>query len=334
MNSASGSVLFVDAKGQGFTRNLSALRDEILGLSRALPVRYFFADLDSADEAPTTEHREMRRLLRHASAQANWIISASDSRHVRSCRGAKGQRRVLLLSPRLNSIDVTVARRERLTGYTDVVVAGSAFVAGAEALFPGCRVHAAGLPVFAELVSDEARARARARLATACPQSVGKRVVVISTQRSPQQVFGESTVRELTERLPEDVFLVLDIPDMLASLESETADLEEHVFVNDGALGLFTLVALGDVLLTSRFRDAVYFSATGRDLFLLNTRQNVGTLGDKLPDDYSGLGIADVSELPMALAGSYDESARSQFQSVYAVSDAGASVSSIVDILF
>ena len=334
MSAATGSVLFVDAKGQGFNRNLAALRDEVLGSRRSLTVQYFFADFDSTGAVPARELRSMRRLLRHASAEAKWIVSASDSEHVRELREADGQRRVLLLSPRLNLVDATAARAEPLTGYTDIVVPGSAFIAATEARFPGARVHAVGLPVFAELASDEARVRARLELATACPQSAGKRVVVITTQRSPQQVFGESSVRQLAERLPEDVFLVLDIPDVLSSIESETADLAERLFVNDGALGLFTLLAAGDTLLTSKFRDAVYFSATARGLLLLNTRQNVGTMGDKLPDAYSGLGVADVSELPLALTGPYDESARAQFQSAYAVSDPAVSVARVIDGLF
>ena len=334
MSAATGSVLFVDAKGHGFTRNIAALRDEVLGSCRLLPVRYFFADLDSTGAVPARELRSMLRLLRHASAEANWIVSASDSEHVRELRGADGQRRVLLLSPRLNLVDATAARVEPSIGYTDVVVPGSAFIAAAEARFPGARVHAAGLPVFAELASDAARARARSELATACPQSAGKQVVVITTQRSPQQLFGESNVRQLAERLPDDIFLVLDVPDILSRIESETSDLEERLFVNDGALGLFTLLALGDTLLTSKFRDAVYFSATGRGLFLLNTQQNVGTMGDKLPDAYSGLGVADVFALPPALTGSYDESARAQFQSAYAVSDPAATVTRVIDSLF
>lgn len=276
----------------------------------------------------------MLRLLRHASAEARWIVSASDSEHVRELRGAESQRRVLLLSPRLNLVDATAARVEPLTGYTDIVVPGNAFIAATEARFPGARVHAVGLPVFAELASDASRALARSELATACPQSVGKRVVVITTQRSPERLFGESSVRQLAERLPDDVFLVLDVPDILSSIESETADLEELLFVNDGALGLFSLLASGDTLLTSKFRDAVYFSATGRGLFLLNTPENVGTMGDKLPDAYSRLGLADVFGLPTALTGSYDESARAQFQSVYAVSDPAASVARVIDGLF
>lgn len=333
MSAARGPVLFLDAKGQGFTRNLAALRDELLGRRPSIPARYFFADLEP-DAVSAKEHRAMRRLLDRASAEASWVISASDSEYHRGCRGGDAQRRILVLGPRLALVDATAERGEPVGGYTDVVVSGSAFAAAAEAQFPGARVHALGLPMFAELVWNEARVRARAELAIACPKSAGKRVVVVTTQRSPKQVFDTSSVRDLVERLPEDVFLVLDIPDMLSVLESETPDLEERVFVNDGALGIFTLLALGDTLLTSRFRDAVYFSVTGRSLFLLNTRRNVGTLGDRLSVDYAGLGIADVFELPAALTGSYDEPARLQFQSVFAVPDPASSSARLVEALF
>ena len=334
MSAASGSVLFLDATGQGFTRNLAALRDELMGLRPALRMRYFFADLESKDAAPAKERRAMRRLLVRASAQAGWIISASDSEHVRACRGDEDQRRILVLSPRLDLVDATVEQGEPTAGYTDVVIPGRAFVAAAQTRFPGARLHAVGLPVFSELVSNEARERARAELEVACPESVGKRVVVLTTQRTPPQVFGSSSVRELAAQLPEDVFLVLDVPKMLPTLEYETADLGQRVFVNDGSLGLFSLLALGDILLTSRFRDAVYFSATGRRLVLLNTQRNVGTLGDRLPGHYAPLGIADVIELPHALAEPYDERARLQFQHAYAVPDPASSVSGLVEALF
>jgi len=260
--------------------------------------------------------------------------SASDSEFVAGCSGPRNQRRVLLLSPRLNLVDGAAAQGEPVVGYTDVVVAGDAFRAAAEARFPGSQVHAIGLPVFTELLSDEVRAHARAQLATAAPWSAGKRTVVITVQRSPEQVFGESSVRELAESLPDDVFLVLDIPGVSSTLESETADLEGRVFVNDGALGLFTVLALADTLLTSRFRDAVYFAATGRGLLLLNTRRNVGTLGDRLPDEFARLGVPDVSELPSALAEPYAEDARLRFQSAYAVPDPASSLSMLVDALF
>ena len=334
MSTASGSVLFLDATGQGFSRNLAAVRDELLGLRPALRMRYFFADLESRSAVRATERRSMRRLLDHASAQAGWVISASDSAYIRAHRGNEDQRRILVLSPRLDLVDATVKRGKPTAGYTDVVIPGPAFAAAAQARFPGAHLHAGGLPVFSELVSNEARERARAELEVACPESADKRVVVLTTQRTPQQVFGSSSVRELAARLPEDVFLVLDIPKMLPTLESETADLGQRVFVNDGSLGLFMLLALGDTLLTSRFRDAVYFSVTGRRLVLLNTQRNVGTLGDRLPSDYAPLGIADVTELPHALAEPYDESARLQFQHAYAVPNPASSVSSLVDELF
>ena len=334
MSVASGSVLLLDAKGQGFSRNLAALRDELLLAHAALSLTYFFASLGEDDSAPAKAPRALRRELDRATANANWVLSASDSRYVRGCSGPGTQRRVLLLSPRLNLVDATDVQGDSVRGYTDVVVPGAAFRTAAEARFPGSQVHAIGLPVFTELLSDEVRAHARAQLSTAAPGSAGKRVVVITAQRAPEQVFGESSVRELVESLPDDVFVVLDIPGVLSTLESETADLAQRLFVSDGALGLFTLLALADTLLTSRFRDAVYFAVTGRRLVLLNTRENVRTMGDRLPDEYARLGIPDVSELPAALGEPYAEDARLRFQSAYAVPDPATSLSALVDALF
>ncbi len=334
MSAASGSVLFLDAKGQGFSRNLAALRDELLVSHPELPLKYFFANLGEDDAALTRESRALLRELNHATGTANRVVSASDSEFVRGCSGPQGQRRVLLLSPRLNLVDATDMQGDPVAGYTDVIVPGAAFRAAAEARFPGSRVHAIGLPVFTELLSDAVRAHARAQLSTAAPGSAGRRVVVITGQRSPEQVFGESSVRELVESLPDDVFLVIDIPGVSSTLESEATDLAERVFVNDGVLGLFTVLALADTVLTSRFRDAVYFAATGRKLLLLNTRRNVGTLGDRLPDEYERLGIPDVSQLPSALAEPYGEDVRRRFQSAFAVPDPATSLSALVGELF
>lgn len=332
MSQTPGSALFLDATGQGFTRNLAALRDELLELRPALPMEYFFADLDSRDEVSGSERRAMRRLLKQASSDAGWVISATDSRHVRR-RGPKDQRRILLVTPRLSLVDRAASGRP-MSGYTDVVVAGGAFVSKAHALYPGARVHSMGLPVFAELVSTEVRDRARAQLETTCPQSAGKRIVLITTRRKPQQVFGITSVQELVKQLPEDVFLILDIPGVLDTLESEPADLGDRLFVNEGALGIFTLLALADNLLTSQFRDAVCFAVTGRKLLLLNSRELTGTLGDKLPGEYSCLGITDVTELPAALAAPYDESVRTRFQSVYAVTDPARTATELTNVLF
>jgi len=334
MSAASGPVLFMDAKGQGFSRNLAAVRDEMLVSRPELPVRYFFARFDADDSAPAKESRALLRELNRATTDADRILSASDSELVAGCCGPPGQRRVLLLSPRLNLVDATAAQGDPVLGYTDVVVPGAAFRVAAEARFPTSQVHAIGLPVFTELLSDEVRVKARAQLSTAAPGSADKRIVVVTSQRAPEMVFGEASVRELAESLPDDVFLVLDIPGVLPTLASETADLEQRVFVNDGALGLFTMLSLADTVLTSRFRDAVYFAVTGRKLVLLNTRRNAGTLGDRLPDEYLRLGIPDVSELPSALAEPYAEDARLRFQSAYAVADPATSLSALIAELF
>jgi len=333
MSGRPDAVLFLDASGQGFTRNLAALRDQLLRERPHSPLRYCFADLES-DVVPEDEIRSARRLIKKMTADAGWVITAAESEQARRSRFGSGPRRVLILSPRLALVAETAAADEPVRGYTDVIVAGSAFEATAQARFPGSRVHTLGLPVFAELSSADVRERARAQLATLCPQSVGKRIVVITTKRTPEQIFGRMSAVELVELLPQDVFLILDMPGILPTLEAEPAQLAERLFVNDGALGLFLLLALGDELLTSKFRDAVYFSVTGRTLRFLNTEKNVGTLGDKLPDEYVGLGIPDVADLSEAMKQPYDESARRRFQSVYAVEDPARSASAIVDALF
>jgi len=277
-------ALFLDATGRGFTRNLAAVRDLLLRERPNVPPRYFFADMD-ADAATKGERRAMDRMLRTATERAGWVITASESPHARLGRGAADQRRVLLLAPRLGLVDDSAAPEEPVAGYTDVIVPGRAFTDTAESRFPGARVQALGLPVFAELVSESLRARARSQLLTLCPHAERKRIVVITTQRRPEQVFGVATVAELAERLPDDVFLVVDLPIMLKTLEHAPSRLAERVFVNDGAFGIFSLLALADELLTSKFRDAVYFSVTGRALRFLNSEKNVGTLGDKLPSE-------------------------------------------------
>lgn len=334
MSDTTRAALFVDTTGQGFSRNLASLRDELLGARPTQPVRYFFADLESEDATTEADRRDMRTLLDRASADASHLITASDSKYIRGCRGEQGQRRVLLVSPRLNLVDGSALSGKPTDGYTDVVVPGGAFIPSARNSFPDARVHAKGLPVFAELVSAESRDRARRELATLCPGSVGKRVVVVTTQRSVQKTFGIQSVVELAASLPDDVFLVLDVPGALATLESAPASLADRVFVNDGALGLFKLLALGDCLLTSKFRDAVYFSVTGRSLLTLGSKRSIGVRRDLLPADYRALGIADVSDLPAALTGSYDESARVRFQATYAVTAPENSASQLVDILF
>ncbi len=335
MSNSKSQVLFLDTTGQGFSRNLSALRNELLRARRdPLAMKYFFADLESRGLTTEVDLRAMRAQLDQASTTASWVITASESKHLRHGDAPKNQRRVLLLSPRLNLLDAGAKAGKPVVGYTDVVVPGSAFLPSAQRRFPHSRIHASGLPVFAELASDALREQARHQLATLCPASTGKRIVVVTTQRTPEKVFGVVSVRELAARLPEDAFLVLDVPGLLPTLELESASLAERVFVNDGALGLFGLLALGDVLLTSKFRDAVYFAVTGRNLFTLNSKRSIGALADTLPDDYRALGIADVSELPEALSGSYDKPARSRFQATYAVPDPEQSVSRIVDALF
>ena len=326
-------ALFLDATGRGFTRNLAAVRDLLLRERPNVPPRYFFADMD-ADAATKGERRAMDRMLRTATERAGWVITASESPHARLGRGAADQRRVLLLAPRLGLVDDSAAPEEPVAGYTDVIVPGRAFTDTAESRFPGARVQALGLPVFAELVSESLRARARSQLLTLCPHAERKRIVVITTQRRPEQVFGVATVAELAERLPDDVFLVVDLPIMLKTLEHAPSRLAERVFVNDGAFGIFSLLALADELLTSKFRDAVYFSVTGRALRFLNSEKNVGTLGDKLPSEFAPLGIADVAELPAALAGSYDADARARFQAVYAVEDPASAAAALVRALF
>jgi len=333
MSARRDAVLFLDASGQGFTRNLAALRDQLLRERPQSPLRYFFADLES-NAVPEDERRLTRRLLRKMTADSGWVITATESEQARRSRFAAGRRRVLILSPRLALVDETAAVPAPVPGYTDVIVAGSAFAATAQARFPGSQVHALGLPVFAELVSADVRDRARAQLATLCPGSAGKRVVVITAKRTPEQIFGRTSAAELVTHLPQDVFLILDVPGVLPTLEAEPAQLAERLFVNDGTFGLFSLLALGDELLTSKFRDAVYFSVTGRTLRFLNSEKNVGTLGDRLPDEYSGLGIPDIADLSEAMKLPYDETARLQFQSVYAVEDPARSASAIVNALF
>ena len=335
MSNPKPQVLFLDTTGQGFSRNLSALRDELLRARRdTLAMKYFFADLESADVTTAVDFHAMRAQLDQASATASWVITASESKHPRHGDAPEGQKRVLLLSPRLNLVEAGAKAGKPVVGYTDVVVPGSAFVTSVQRRYPHSRIHAPGLPVFAELVSDTLREQARNQLATLCPASTGKRIVVVTTQRALEKVFGVASVAEVAASLPGDVFLVLDVPGLLDTLGSEPASLADSVIVNDGSLGLFGLLALGDILLTSKFRDAVYFAVTGRGLFLLNTERNVDTLGDKLPDDYRRLGIVDVSVLPDALSATYDEAARLQFQSTYAVLDPEASVTRIVDALF
>lgn len=334
MSDTTRPVLFLDTTGQGFSRNLAALRDGLLSAHQGLAMRYFFADLESASATAEVDLSETRTLLAQVSSEAGWVITASESKHSRGGGAPKDQRRVHLLSPRLTLAEADGRAGKPMNDYTDVVVPGSAFVPHAQKRFPHAQVHAVGLPVFAELASDTLREQARHQLATLCPASTGKRIVVLTTQRAPENVFGATTVRALAATLPEDAFLVLDIPGMLPALESEPASLADRVFVNDGALRLFSLLALADILLTSKFRDAVYFAVTGRNLFLLNTEANVETLGGKLPVDYEPLGIVDVSALPDALSAAYDEAARLHFQSAYAVLDPETSVTRVVDALF
>jgi len=335
MSEAKRRVLFLDTTGQGFSRNLAALRNELLCARQGLlAMQYCFADLESTDVTTDVELHVMRAQLDQASATASWVVTASESKNPRHSDALEGQKRVLFLSPRLNLVDADGKAGKPVDDYTDVVVPGSAFVPSAQKRFPHARIHALGLPVFAELVSDALREQARHQLATLCPASADKRIVVVTTQRSPGKVFGVANVGEVAARLPEDVFLVLNVPGLLETLESAPASLADRVFVNGGAFGLFSLLALGDILLTSKFRDAVYFAVTGRSLFTLSSKRSVGALGDKLPDDYRVLGIADVSALPQALSGAYDEAARQRFQATYAVLDPETSVTRIVDTLF
>lgn len=335
MSDAKREVLFLDTTGQGFSRNLAALRDELLCARQGLlAMRYFFADLEAADVTTAAELRAMRAQLDQASANASWAVTASESKYPRHSEAPEGQKRVLLLSPRLSLVDAGAKAGKPLSDFTDLVVPGSAFVPSAQKRFPHARVHALGLPVFSELVSDALREQARHQLATLCPASADKRIVVVTTQRAPEKVFGVQSVAEVAARLPSDAFLVLHVPGLLETLESAPASLADRVFVNDGALGLFSLLALGDILLTSKFRDAVYFAVTGRSLFTLGPKRTVGALGDTLPPEYKRLGIADVSALPEALSAAYDEPARLRFQATYAVLDPEASVTRIVDTLF
>lgn len=306
-------VLLVHTKGMRLPFALTALRDELLRRRPDLSVRYFAEDFN----ALTPVQRAARRhALIEASSAADIVLCEANVLPPETAKGGPaGQRRVLLPPPRLDLLEGEFKNPRKALPYTDIVVQNEpAYRAYYELLYPmglGDTFLPVGLPTVDILASEQTRAAMRETVYDFIPQARDRKVVTISMHYDARAMLGNVDLPRMAAEIGDEYVLLLDAPGAFPALAGYGRTLADFLCNSERLFTHTEALAVADVLITTRFGDGVYFSATG-DPFALFDRGS-----DPLPDDIAALLISSVADIPALLANGPDHAALERFRAAY-----------------
>ncbi len=283
----------VDTSGAGFSANLLVLRDQLLRADPGLIVDYHLVN----ERALQAEARaEAKRGLRRRCERADLIVCASDALPARLPEVPRHQARVLLYPLRPETGNEPHGAGERPAVYTDIVVQNPYFAQHARSRFssmPSEAIRPLGLPALDLLSSESLAEAARKKLYQHCPDARGRRIVGVSSSRPLDRLLDGSEVVALARELGGSHFIVSRTPRLGAFGDTVGSSLSATVFDSGSCFTPFELLLMSDALVTDRFADAVYFSVSGRPLFVLDA--------DADKRWAASLAIGSLSELPSRL---------------------------------
>ena len=290
------SALMVDTSGAGFSANLVVLRDALLGALPELMVDYHLVnDRALEGEARATAKRELKRRC----GRADLVVCASDALPSRLPEAPEHQVRVLLYPLRPETGEGPEGVSERPAIYTDIVVQSAYFAQHAVRRFsssPSEAIRPLGLPAI-DLLSMRARAEAaRKKLYQHCPEARGRRIVGVSSSQPIDSLVDGPGAVTLSQELGEGSFVVFRAPRLGNLGDMVGSSLSASLIDSGPCFTPFELLLMSNALVTDRFGDAVYFSATGKPLFVLDAD---GQKGWAEP-----VAIQSLAQLPSKLADS------------------------------
>ncbi|MBN2405292.1 MAG: hypothetical protein JXE06_06900 [Coriobacteriia bacterium] len=299
-----GDVLIFDATGAGFSQNLVSFRNALLPLAGHCRIDYHFCNLGR------WKGERLGRVKAEACvaiSKADMVVCATDS--MRGFDVREDQHTVLLCPPRQKFVDGRKLEAMEDSPYTHVIVQSDAFSDGARSVYGG-EVVASGLPAVDSLVSSESRIQATSRLYDYCPQAEGRTVIVLLSHYPARKLFAGLDLDDLLGRLTEQHFVVAAVPGLRDMLTDHPACWADHLFEAQGCFKHFELLGMADTLITTRFTDGLYFSATGRRFLALKPEW------DKSANLFEGLSFGSLADLPDILQGDQGDSLES-FRSRY-----------------
>jgi len=258
----------VDSSGGGFSANLGVLRDSILRRLPHVKVDYHFVNERTLEgEARARARSELRARW----AGADLVVCASDALPAQLPEVPSDQRRILLHSLRPRTVAAQAAERPPI--YTDVIVQSEYSAHDAARRFPTSVagvIKPLGLPAFDLLSMPAVAAAARRKLYEHCPRARGRRIVGVSSSLGLESILSGSDAQVLSEALAGEYFFALRTSRAGTLGASCGSSLSEFIFNSGSCFTPFELLLISDVLVTDRFSDAAYFSATGRPLVVLD----------------------------------------------------------------
>lgn len=306
-------LLLVHTKGMRIPFALTALRDEMLRRQPELSVTYFAQDFTAL--APVQRAAQKHALI-EACATADIAVCEANAIPIEAAKsGPAGQRRVLLPPPKLDLLESPFKKPRKALPYTDIVVQNeAAYRDYYELLYPmglGDTLLPVGLPTVDILASEETRAAMREVVYDFIPQARDRKVVTISMHYDARAMLGNVDLPRMAEQLGDEYVLLLDAPGVFPALAGYERDLADFLFNTDRLLTHTEALAVADVLISTRFGDGVYFSATG-DPFALFSRTP-----DPLPEDIAAMLIGSVNDIPALLSNGPDTAAAETFRAAY-----------------
>jgi len=284
-------ALMVDTSGAGFSASLVELRDALLRRLPDLEIDYHLVnDRVLEGDARARVVGELKRRCTHADV----VVCANDSLPARVPEPRVGQRRVLLYPPQLSAGLGGSEPSARPPLYTDVVVQSEYFVPQASARFPAGTIRPLGLPALDVLAMPSRRLAALSKLYQHCPSARGRRILGVSSKAGLESLLGCEDALALSRVLADDYFLVVRVPKEGAIGDECDASLSAFMFNSGPCFTPLELFSIADELVTDRFSDAVYFSATGRPMAVLD--------GDGTKTWAQGLTIRSLRDVPAMLA--------------------------------
>jgi len=281
----------VDTSGAGFSASLVELRDALLRRLPDLEIDYHLVnDRVLEGDARARVIGELKRRCSHA----DLVVCANDSLPARLPEPREGQLRVLLYPPQLSATLGGSEPSARPPLYTDVVVQSEHFVSQASARFPAGRIRPLGLPALDVLATPSRRLAALSKLHQHCPSARGRRILGVSSGASLESLLGCEDALALSRELADEYLLVVRVPKAGTIGEECDASLSAFMFSSGPCFTPLELFSIADELVTDRFSDAVYFSATGRPIAVLD--------GDGTKSWAEGLTVRSLRDVPAVLA--------------------------------
>lgn len=322
------SALLVNTATRSFTQGLSLVRDELLRRQPSMRLAYFFRD--SARLTPVQLAAQTHELMRMC-ALADIVLCETDCLPSDAGKTAPpGQRRVLILPPKAEMTDAARVRPAKALPYTDLVVQNERFGDYFSALYPSggaAAVLATGLPIVDSFSSAAYRANVRERLYDVFPAARGRKIVALTMHFDARTSLGNVDLPAMAERLGREHFLLIHAPGLFPALATYDSGLASFVCNPEGMFTLLEVMAMADTLVSTRFGDAVYYSATGNRFVFFSRNPNT------VPPALRDLMITRLDEIPRLLEDTPNSVAQAVFREQYVAPNVAGCAERLVDRL-